>query len=156
MKNYSTYQSVPGTGRLYDPFGNLLQPVRETLTEKSLSCDVVFGSPSNDCRGTGICKITARKSRNNTGTGTRRDCKSAKSLLISGENGRSLSMVFARELLCVHIWKNHLRHGVLVLNEPCKIPLDVSRAINLKFHTIQPGQYKVEELEGRYRIRFSM
>ncbi|HOY06764.1 MAG TPA: hypothetical protein PLO67_15250 [Saprospiraceae bacterium] len=156
MKNYSTYQSVPGTGRLYDPFGNLLQPVRETLTEKSLSCDVVFGSPSNDCRGTGICKITARKSRTSTVSGSRRDCKSAKALLISGENGRSLSMVFARELLCVHIWKNHLRHGVLVLNEPCKIPLDVSRAINLKFHMIQPGQYKVEELEGRYRIRFSM
>ena len=63
-------------------------------------------------------------------------------------------MVFARELICVHIWKNHLRHGVLVLTEPCKISLDISSAINLKFHTIQPGQYQVEELEGRYRIRF--
>jgi hypothetical protein len=116
---------------------------------------VVFGSPSNDCRGTGICKITARKGgRTSADTGARRTCKSAKALLISGENGRSLSMVFARELLCVHIWKNHLRHGVLVLQEPCKIPLDVSRAIGLKFHLIQPGQYKVEELEGRYRIRF--
>ncbi|MBL7783414.1 MAG: hypothetical protein JNM22_19435 [Saprospiraceae bacterium] len=154
MKNYSTYQSAPGTGRLHDPFGNLLQPVRETATEKSMSCDVVFGSPSNDCRGTGICKITARKG-NTPVDGARRECKRAKALLISGEQGRSLSMVFARELLCVHIWKTHLRHGVLSLQEPCKIPLDIARAIGLKFYTLQPGQYKVEELDGRYKIRFS-
>ena len=153
MKNYSTQQSAQGTSRLYDPFGNTLQPMRETTTHRSMSCDVVFGSPSNDCRGTGICKITARKSRPET-TGVRRDCKSSKALFISGDSGRSLSMVFARELLCVHIWRNHLRHGVLTLSEPCRIPLDITRTIGLKFHTLQPGQYRVEELEGRYRITF--
>lgn len=152
MKNYSTYQSTQGTGRLYDPFGNLLQPMRETATEKSMSCDVVFGSPSNDCRGTGICKITARKSQPQPSS--KKDCKTAKTLLISSKNGRSLSMVFARELLCVHIWRNHLRHSVLTLQEPCKIPLDVMNAIGLKFNTINPGQYRIEELEGRYRIKF--
>lgn len=118
-----------------------------------MSCDVVFGSPGNDCRGTGICKITARKSRPDT-TGTRRDCKSTQALLISGENGNSLSMVFVRELLCVHIWRNHLQHGILTLKEPCKIPLNISQTIGLKFNTLRPGQYRVEELEGRYRIRF--
>ena len=152
MKNYSTYQSAQGTGRRYDPFGNMLQPMRETTSVKSMSCDVVFGSPSNDCRGTGICKITARKSRPDIPT--RRDCKSAKALFISGENGNSLSMVFAREMLCVQIWRTHLRHGVLTLQEPCKIPLDIMRGIGLKFNTISPGQYAVEELEGRYRIKF--
>lgn len=152
MKNYSTHQPAPGTGRLYDPFGNMLQPMRETTTHRSMSCDVVFGSPSNDCRGTGICKITARKSR--PAGSARRDCKSTKALFISGESGRSLSMVFARELLCIHIWRNHLRHGMLTLSEPCKIPLDISRTIGLKFHTLRPGQYHVEELEGRYRIMF--
>jgi hypothetical protein len=152
MKNYSTYQSAQGTGRLYDPFGNILQPMRETTSVKSMSCDVVFGSPSNDCRGTGICKITARKSRPDVAT--RRDCKSAKALFISGENGTSLSMVFAREMLCVHIWRTHLQHGVLTLQEPCKIPLDIMVGIGLKFNTISPGQYAVEELDGRYRIKF--
>jgi hypothetical protein len=152
MKNFSAYQSTPGTGRLYDPIGNMLQPMRETTTVKSMSCDVVFGSPSNDCRGTGICKITARKSRPEVPV--RRDCKTAKALFISGEHGANLSMVFARETLCTHIWRNHLRKGVLTLQEPCKIPVEITRSIGLKFNTLRPGQYAVEELDGRYRIRF--
>lgn len=152
MKNFSAYQPTPGTGRLYDPIGNMLQPMRETMSEKSMSCDVVFGSPSNDCRGTGICKITARTSR--PGIQTPRDCKTAKALFVSGEHGANLSMVFAREMICLHIWRNHLRKGVLTLQEPCKIPADIIRTIGLKFNTLRPGQYTVEELEGRYRIRF--
>ncbi len=118
-----------------------------------MSCDVVFGSPSNDCRGTGICKITARKSRPDPHM--KRDCKSAKALFISGENGKILSMVFAREMLCVHIWRNHLRHGVIQLQEPSKIPLQIVQAIGLKFNTLQPGQYTVEEMDGRYKITFT-
>jgi len=152
MKNYSAYQPTPRTGRLYDPIGNMLQPVRETMSEKSMSCDVVFGSPSNDCRGTGICKITARKSR--PGIQTPRDCKTAKALFVSGEHGSSLSMVFAREMICLYIWRNHLRKGALTLTEPCKIPVEIIRTIGLKFNTLRPGQYAVEELDGRYRIWF--
>lgn len=153
MKNYSAYQTAPGTGRLYDPLGSMPQPARETSTVKSMSCDVVFGSPSNDCRGTGICKITARKSRPEQPA--RRDCKSAKSLFIAGENGRTLSMVFAREMLCIQIWRTQFRQGILTLQEPCTIPAEISRTMGLKFNTIRPGQYAIEEMEGRYRIKFS-
>ncbi len=119
---------------------------------KSLRCDVVFGSPSVGCRGTGICKLNAHNSAR--AVALKHNCRGAGGLLISSNEGEGVSLILPRELLCTHIVRNHLRHGVLQMDEPCKIPSNIVAALGLKITTLAPGNYPVENLHRYYRIDF--
>jgi hypothetical protein len=115
--------------------------------------DVIFGAPSADCRGTGICKIVAH------GTlpqGRKREtCRVSEALFTQGTGGKGVAMYLFRELLCINVYKNHLRGGVLTLTEPCHLPRSMVNYLKLNIHTLPPGNYPVEMHQGYLRIAFS-
>ena len=119
---------------------------------RSLSCDVVFGSPNLGCRGTGICKLNA----NDGGSAVKlqQTCRSATGLFVSLDDGAGAALILPREFLCVNILRNHFRHGMLCMESPCQIPDSIAVALGLRFDSLAAGIYPVEQLDGYFRIDF--
>lgn len=134
--------------RIFETYG----PLRSTQERTHMSCDVIFGSPSSDCRGTGVCKISAHHPGQRWER--RRDCQSTIGICTGLDDGRQLSIVFFRELLCVNILRKHLMGSVLELREPCPLPDALTQFLRLKIKTLPPGQYPIEEGQGYYRVTF--
>ncbi len=151
MENYAVKPaSMPDKrfGFLHSAFA----PQQGRDTQKVLYCDVVFGSPAANCRGTGVCKISAHNNLSRRTQPAR--CRATVAALSAGENGRGATLLLVRELLCVNIVRNHLRHAQLVLNEPCPLPRNIVQKLKLTIHTLRPGIYPVKELDGNYHIEF--
>lgn len=119
---------------------------------RSLSCDVVFGSPNLGCRGTGICKLNANDGARLVSL--QQTCRSATGLFVSLDDGVAAALILPREFLCVNILRKHFRHGVLRMETPCRIPGSIAATLGLKFDSLSPGLYPVEQLDGYYRIDF--
>lgn len=119
---------------------------------KSLSCDVVFGSPNVGCRGTGICKLNAHGVRKTTAL--RQSCRGAAALLVPLDGGEGVALLLPREFLCAHILRRHLRYNTLQMSAPCKIPPGFVAALGLKIQELSPGHYPVIQTDGFYRIDF--
>ena len=125
------------------------------LTEgmKHLTCDVVFGSPSANCMGTGVCKISAISNlpKLNSKPHT---CQNAPGILYPLEGGVGVTIVIAREMLCIKLLRSQLRGGVLTLQEACPLPNDIVSALSLKINELKPGRYVVDEVDGFFKINF--
>jgi hypothetical protein len=131
---------------------NQLPEIKGIREQKIIRCDVVFGSPSLGCRGTGVCKITAHRTVRQDGW--RRDCNSTTAFLSPSNGGFGVSMLLMRELLCVNMLRTHLRSGTLELKESCPIPAFFVEGLGLQIKNLRPGHYPIEELDGYYRINF--
>lgn len=155
MRNFPSH--IPPTA-LAPPWGNpgqnLIRPQRETENTKQMSCDVVFGSPSANCMGTGVCRITARTGGSPSATERKRSCQSTVALVFPVEGGKGLSMVLTRNLLCVQLYKTHLRRGFLTLDSACPIPKDMAKALGLSINELPIGEYPIREVTGFLRIDF--
>lgn len=128
-------------------------PWLETSKRQAMSCEVVFGSPSANCSGTGICKITARHTPP-TNLIRQRDCQSAVGIFTATEGGQGLTLLLFREFLCIRTLRNHLQSGILQVHESCRLPSSLVDFLHLKTGAIQPGCYPIEECNGTYRIQF--
>ena len=153
--------SSPSAVKSYSPpWGiadqNLIRPRRETESTRQLSCDVVFGSPSADCMGTGVSRISARTGTSPQASQRKQSCRSTVALLFPVEGGNGMSMVLTRAMLCAHLYKNHLRTGVLTLESPCQLPKDIAQSLGLKFNELPVGQFPIYESAGFLRIDFKM
>ena len=156
MRNFSKLNIL----NIPPPFGlphlNLVRPLRETDATKQLSCDVVFGSPSSDCMGTGICRISARTGGNTSAMDQKRNCRSTMGLLFPIEGGDGVALVLTRALLCTQLYKTHLRHGTLTLESPCPLPKHIALTLGLKTSQLSIGVYPIREGEGFLRIDFKV
>ena len=128
------------------------KPLRSTQSGHHMSCDVIFGSPSSNCRGTGVCKITAHHP--NQQLTRRNDCQSTTGICTALSGGQQLSIVFFRELLCINILRRHLMANELELKEPCPLPHELIKFLGLSIKTLMPGRYAIEEGQGYYRVTF--
>lgn len=123
--------------------------------DKFYRCEVIFGMPSADCGGTGICKIVVNRTTGNGAEQIKKDCKSTGALFArSGETGE-FSMLLFRELLCTQLYRQHLRHGLLELHEPCRLPADMVAFLQLPVRTIGPGIFPIEVRQGYCQIKFN-
>lgn len=116
---------------------------------QKMYCDVVFGSPSMDCNGTGICKINSAHSRQ--AVLPKKDCTHTSGVIASNPGGQ-ISLYFFRKFLCIHLYRQHFRKGVFVLNEPCPVPEEITKGLNIKGQVLLPGQYKVHTSDGFFRV----
>ena len=130
----------------------LLQGLVDTNSLKSLRCDVVFGSPSVGCRGTGICKLSAHGFRK--AGELKKTCRGTSALLIPIDGGKGVSIILPRALLCINIVRNHLKSNELHLPEPCRIPSGIALALGLGIKHLPSGTYPVTPSEGFFRIDF--
>lgn len=138
------------------PQQNLARPRTETESTRQLSCDVVFGSPSADCMGTGVCRISARTGTSPLASERKQSCKSTVGLLFPIEGGDGVSLVLTRALLCVQLYKTHLRTGELALEVACPLPKELVGKLGLKISELPVGTYPVQESAGFVRIDFRM
>ncbi len=155
MRNELTLSELPRTLFWSNPDQNLMRPRRETESTRQLSCDVVFGSPSADCMGTGVCRITARSGGSPSFSERKRSCQSTVGLLFPNEGGNGVSLVLTKALLCTKLYKLHLRHGTLTLESPCRLTEDVIQTLGLKITELSIGQYPIGESKGFLRIDFN-
>lgn len=69
-------------------------------------------------------------------------------------DGRQLSIIFFRELLCINILRRHLMGNELELKESCPLPPELIKFLGLSIKALSPGQYAIEEGQGYYRVIF--
>ena len=136
--------------------GPALQPIyTQIIPQKSpqilqkMYCDVVFGSPSMDCNGTGICKINSTSSRQ--ALVLKKDCKHTSGVIASNPSGQ-VSLYFFRKLLCIHLYRQHFHKGVFVLHESCALPEEITKGLDIRGQKLLAGQYKVQVFDGYFRV----
>ncbi len=132
-------------------------PVRDPLTQMpfpiaqhAIRCDVVFGSPSADCQGTGICKITGTNGMHIRSW--KKQCQETKAFLVERADKQGISLVFMRSLLCTKLFRHHFWKGVLSMREACPLPVEIQSQLNTRFNKMLPGQYKVVEAAGFFTV----
>lgn len=118
-----------------------------------MNCEVVFGSPSANCMGTGVCKISAATTMP-VPVSQGRSCQHVSAILMPFEEGNGVSLVMAREMMCIKLFRTQFKGGVLILNETCRLPEDITTRLSLKIKDLKPGIYVVEEINGFFRINF--
>jgi len=116
-------------------------------------CEVMFGSPSSNCGGNGICKIVARDGHSSLAF-QRTSCSHAKAFFASSDGGESISLVFRREWLCGSLMRRHFRHSILEMPEPCPIPPAVINLFGLKMNELPAGLHIIEDYKTYFRITF--
>lgn len=119
-----------------------------------LQCEVMFGSPSSNCDGNGICKIAARSSGQLQPFVRRTSCSRASALFTSNDNDKGASLIFRRDWLCSKLMRQHFRHGVLEMPEPCPIPKGFVSALGLQITELPAGLHLIEDYGTYYRINF--
>lgn len=155
MRNYPTLSATESNAPPWiNTTQNLLQPRRETESTRQLSCDVVFGSPSANCMGTGVCRISARAGGSPLPPARRQNCRSTVGLLFPIEGGNGLSLVLTRALLCSQLYKNHLRQDTLRLEHSYQLPTEISETLGLHISELLAGEYPIQKAGDFLRIDF--
>lgn len=139
--NLQVHTAVPITTQVF--------PNKTTSSVKMMYCDVVFGSPSMDCNGTGICKITGTHA--NRPIHLKKNCQLTMGLIAAAPEGK-VSLFFFREYLCIHLYRQHFRKGILEMKESCPLPKEISKGLNVNGRTLLPGSYTVVEVDGYFRV----
>jgi hypothetical protein len=156
MRSSTTLSKQAGTAPPWPALSpHQFRPLRETAeTTLQLSCDVVFGSPSDDCRGTGICRISARVNHSPSPAARRQKCQSSVGLLFPIEGGYGLTMILTKAMLCTQLYRKHFRKGYLCLESPSTLPEELVDGLCLNFNELKPGIYPVTESSEFLRIDF--
>lgn len=119
------------------------------ISSQLIRCDIVFGMPSQDCRGTGICKLA---SEYEASLQLKNDCRNTVAFAGRAGEGNRVTLVFFREMLCTQLYSRHFRKGMLELPESCPLPDSLVENLQLKGCSLLPGNYTVAEQEGCFRV----
>jgi hypothetical protein len=149
MTHISTVVRPSRPGRPLQPITPRIFPNEAVQLIKMMQCEVVFGAPSMNCNGTGICRITGTNSFHPLLQ--KKDCRFTLGY-VSKTACDKLSLFFFRELLCIHLFRQHFRKGVLVLDEACLLPEEISSELNFDKKYVQPGHYTIHFCDGYFRV----
>ncbi|MCC7504339.1 MAG: hypothetical protein IT259_03515 [Saprospiraceae bacterium] len=126
----------------------------DSILPDFILADVVFGSPREDCAGTGICRIEAQGDFPGATAG-RRECRRAKASL-SAPDPYSLQVRFQRHDLCSHLLRNYFRHAQFHLPQSCELPSALAQDLQLEGRVMQPGQYAIVAEGHTLSVTFRM
>ncbi|MCC7246563.1 MAG: hypothetical protein IT269_12850 [Saprospiraceae bacterium] len=113
-----------------------------------MDSDVVFGSPRNDCEGTGICRISGFNSIQST----KKTCRKTRGLARFDASSNSIIIQFRRTMMCPRLYANHFYTGRFHMSDPCWLGKDLCRKINQTSVCMMPGTYAVQEKDGWIRV----
>ena len=119
-------------------------------TKNMLACEVVFGSPQMNCRGSGICRLIVHAATEQASS----NCRRNPAFLMPAKDGKCLAVVFRRELLCVNVLRTQFRNGQMILKESFRIPQPLMETLSLKKKFLKAGTYSLEQVDGHFLIRF--
>jgi hypothetical protein len=121
-----------------------------SLSQQAIHCDVVFGSPSADCRGTGICKITGTNGM--FIQSTKKQCRETKAFLTERADKQGITLIFMRSMLCAQLFRHHFWKGILTMQEACELPVALQNQLCTPLIKLLPGKYNVVEASGFFSV----
>ncbi len=113
-----------------------------------MDSDVVFGSPRNDCEGTGICRITGFNSIQSS----KKSCRKTRGFARLDTSSNTLILQFQRVAMCPRLYANHFYKGSFHMSDPCLMGKDLCAKIGKSSVSLMPGTYAVQEKDGWIRI----
>ncbi|MBK7936604.1 MAG: hypothetical protein IPJ82_05730 [Lewinellaceae bacterium] len=115
---------------------------------REVEMEVVFGTPSKNCDGAGVCLLTNRLPR------TRQiPCPHAPAI-IHYPPGRELIFRFRKRYLDSRILDTYFNDERFLVEEAFRFPLPLARQWQLPVRWIKPGLYMLEEYTQEYRLYF--
>lgn len=105
-----------------------------------IRCDIVFGMPSQDCRGTGICKLTSDLDQP---PGMKKECRQTVAFAARSAEAGKITLLFFRELLCVDLFRRQFRNGVFEMPESCPLPGLLAEQLGVSGKSLLPGRYTI-------------
>lgn len=119
-------------------------PIREVEME------VVFGTPSRNCSGTGICMIAGRLPQ-----GKVIPCPHAP-VIIHCDPKHELVFRFRKQRLSDKIVQDYFSSNIFVVEEAFSLPQRLIRMWDLPIGSIPPGRYFLEEYSREWRLYFPL
>lgn len=126
------------------PMVMLSTPIREVEME------VVFGTPSKNCSGTGICMIAGRFPQGYTVP-----CPHAPAIIHCMPD-QELVFRFRKHRLSDRAVQAYFSAGFFQVEEDFALPQRLIRLWALPTDTIPPGRYLLEEYSGEWRLYFPL
>jgi len=105
--------------------------------------------PSQDCRGTGICKLSSDLY---LPPNLEKNCRHTVAFAGRSAGGNTVTLLFFRELLCVDLFRRQFRNGIFDMPEPCILPRKLADFLGLDCERLLRGQYPVEVRGNCYRV----
>lgn len=110
-----------------------------------IRCEVIFGSPSMDCRGTGICKIISTEEMTDT-VGL---CARFPAYVSSRHDRPGLLIFFSKDQLANIEFSRHFTDNTLRMDEVCPLPELVRKGLKTNIRNLAPGSYRLGH-DGEY------
>lgn len=132
--------------------GESLELRKPTLISDSVheaEVEVVFGTPSRNCEGNGICMVTGRFPPDYTIS-----CSHAPAILYSDRQNRKLVFRFPKRCLSARAKECLLANEEFIVEEPFRIPINLVRQWKLSGKYIPTGRYLIEVYSNEFRLYF--
>lgn len=132
--------------------GESLELRKPTLISDSVreaEVEVVFGTPSRNCEGSGICMVTGRFP-----PGYTISCPHARAILYCDEQNRELVFRFPKRYLSARAKERLFTDEKFLVEEPFRIPLKLVRQWKLPGRYIPTGRYLIEVYSNEFRLYF--
>ena len=126
--------------KVFAPMITRALPVREVEME------VVFGTPSKNCEGTGVCLLTERLPKRHIIT-----CPHAP-VIIHYPPGRELIFRFIKSHLTEAVVEQYFNTNHFLVEEAFRLPLPLVRRWRLPVRLVKPGHYLLEEYSREWRL----
>ena len=120
-------------------------PIREVEME------VVFGTPSRNCSGTGICMIASRLPQ-----GTQIPCPHVLAIIHCDPAGHELVFRFRKQRLSDLVVQKYFSSSIFQVEEAFSLPQRLIRMWDLPIGSIPPGRYFLEEYSREWRLYFPL
>jgi hypothetical protein len=122
------------------PEGDNHLPFFHSLSHGSvIRCEIIFGSPSMDCRGTGICKIISTEEL----TDNARACTRFPVSVALRPDEKGLLFLFSKDLLSDTAFSRHFQNGMLTMNGACPVPEFIRSGLKTDIQYLSQGCYQL-------------
>ncbi len=111
--------------------------------------EVIFGTPSRNCEGSGICMVTERLPGGHTVP-----CPHARVIIYCDIENRELVFRFPRRYVTEQIERRFFSDSFFLVEEPFPIPLRLRRKWGIEGKYVPQGQYPIERYSTEWRIYF--
>ncbi len=117
----------------------------------TVRAEVVLGSPSANCRGVGICRVTAVYGGwKEVGT----HCRRAKAIIGLTPQGKLYFSIF-RKSVCKGAAQKHFgREEGFRVETAYELPRGITNTLRLERYCIEPGLYPVLETDSKWIVIF--
>ena len=115
---------------------------------REVEMEVIFGTPSKNCSGAGICLIANRSARWDSIS-----CPHTPAILHFSP-GQELVFRFRKRHLDTPALQAYFGCGSFLVEESFSLPSQIVRRWALPFSSIPPGRYLLEEYSQEWRLYF--